>query len=62
MEHRRFIMSAICYKQNQFVGTDPIYPAVKPVITFLIARHEAETTRTSDGPLLEAVMKGENGS
>jgi hypothetical protein len=47
-----------CYKKNLFVGTDPTYLAVKPVTTFLIARHEAETTRTSGGPSPEAVMKG----
>jgi hypothetical protein len=40
------------------IGTDPTYPAVKPVTTSLIARHEAETTHTSDGPSPEAVMKG----
>jgi hypothetical protein len=47
-----------CYKQNLSIGTDPTYPTVKPVTTFLIARHEAETTHTSGGPFPEAVMKG----
>ena len=48
-----------CYKQNMSVGTDPTYPAVKPVTTPLVARHEAETTRTSGGPSPEKVKKGE---
>jgi hypothetical protein len=48
----------ICYKQNLSVGTDPTYPAVKPVTAPLVARHEAETTRTSGGPSPEAVKKG----
>jgi hypothetical protein len=48
----------LCYKQNLSVGTDPTYPAVKPVTASLIARHEAETTRTSGGPSPEAVKKG----
>jgi hypothetical protein len=48
------------YKKNLSVGTDPTYPAVKPVTASLIARHEVETTRTSGGPSLEAVKKGKN--
>jgi hypothetical protein len=48
----------MCYKKNLSVGTDPTYLVVKPVTTFLIAQHEAETTWTLSGPSLEAVMKG----
>ena len=47
-----------CYKQNLSVGTDPTYPAVKPVTAPLVARHEVEATRTSSGPSPEAVKKG----
>ena len=49
-----------CYKNNLSVGTDLTYPVAKPVTTPLVARHEAETTRTSGGPSPEVVKKGKN--
>jgi hypothetical protein len=47
-----------CYKKNMSIGIDPTCLNVNPVTSSLIARHEAKTTHTSDGPSLEVVKKG----
>jgi hypothetical protein len=47
-----------CYKKNTFIGMDPTYPDLKLVTTYLIAWHEVETTRNSNGTMSEAMKRG----